>query len=87
MWMIIFGGTTLYLDFFAAADSPTYHILQEGGPENVSYGVFERLPLSGLMSTLFLGITFLSFVTASDSNTSAMSGLSAQGISPDSPEP
>ena len=87
MWMIIFGGTTLYLDIFAAADSPMYQILQEGGPENVIYGVFERLPLSGLMSTLFLGITFLSFVTASDSNTSAMSGLSAQGISPDSPEP
>ncbi len=86
LWMIIFGGTTLHQDFFSP-DSPMYTILQAGGPENVIYGVFDRLPFAGFMSVLFLAITFLSFVTASDSNTSAMSGLSAQGISPESPEP
>ncbi|MFK7982538.1 MAG: BCCT family transporter [Saprospiraceae bacterium] len=45
------------------------------------------LPFSQIVRFLFLIIVFLSFVTASDSNTSAMSGLSSTGISPDSPEP
>ena len=36
---------------------------------------------------MFVVTAFLSFVTAADSNTSAMGGLSSTGISPESPEP
>ncbi len=86
LWMMIFGGTTLHQDYFTP-DSPMYALLQDGGPENVIYGVFARLPFAQITSIVFLAVTFLSFVTASDSNTSAMSGLSAEGISPESPEP
>ena len=86
VWMVIFGGATLYFDFFSAG-SPMYDVLQSEGPENVIYALFAQLPLAKVVSIVFLLITFLSFVTASDSNTSAMSGISSSGISPESPEP
>ena len=64
-----------------------YAILQNEGIENVAFAILETLPISEIISFVFLIIIFLSFVTASDSNTSAMSGLSSTGISPESPEP
>lgn len=86
VWMVIFGGTSLHLDFFGES-SPMYQVLQSGGPENVIFELLARLPFSKFVSIFFLLIAFLSFVTASDSNTSAMSGISSTGISPESPEP
>lgn len=86
IWMMIFGGTSLHLDFFGEG-SPIYAILQESGVENVMFALFQELPFAAIVSFIFLISTFLSFVTASDSNTSAMSGLSSTGISPESPEP
>ena len=86
IWMMIFGGTSLHLDYFGEG-SPIYTILQNEGIENVAFTVLGNLPFPQIISFLFLIIIFLSFVTASDSNTSAMSGLSSTGISPDSPEP
>jgi len=86
IWMMIFGGTSLHLDYFSSG-SPIYEVLQNEGIENVVFTIFAALPFSEIVSAIFLIIVFLSFVTASDSNTSAMSGLSATGISPDSPEP
>ncbi len=86
IWMMIFGGTSLHLDYFGAG-SPIYEILQNEGIENVAFAILGELPFAQIVSFLFLVIVFLSFVTASDSNTSAMSGLSSTGISPDNPEP
>ncbi len=86
VWMMIFGGTSLHLDYFGV-DSPIYAILQNEGIENVAFAILGDLPFPKIVSFIFLIIIFLSFVTASDSNTSAMSGLSSTGISPDSPEP
>ena len=86
IWMMIFGGTSLYFDFFGV-DSPINQVLQNEGLENVAFRLLEEFPLSQIVSTIFVVILFLSFVTASDSNTSAMSGLSSTGISPESPEP
>ena len=50
------------------------------------YALLSHLPLTRFMVPLFLFTVFLSFVTAADSNTSAMSGLSSTGISPEHPE-
>lgn len=86
IWMMIFGGTALHADYFGEG-SPIYAILLESGIENVSFSLFQELPFPQIVGFLFLLITFLSFVTASDSNTSAMSGLSSTGISPENPEP
>jgi choline-glycine betaine transporter len=85
-WMMIFGGTSLHLDFFNEG-SPIYTLLQQEGMEMVIFSVLGELPFSKIVSFFFLFIVFLSYVTASDSNTSAMSGLSSMGISPESPEP
>ena len=87
MWMTIFSGTTLNFDFFGA-DSPLYQILNTtSGPSKALFEVLAELPWAGLMSGFFLFAAFLSYVTAADSNTSAMSGISSTGISPESTEP
>lgn len=85
VWMVIFSGTALQFDFFSEG-SPMFTVLNEQGTENVIYAIFNQLPLPKLLSMIFLIATFLSFVTASDSNTSAMSGISTTGISPENPE-
>ena len=84
-WMMIFSGTSLWLDT-QTADFPMFAALNEGY-EQVIFQLFQKLPLGAITSAFFLLIAFLSYVTAADSNTSAMSGISSQGISPESPEP
>ena len=42
-------------------------------------------PLS--IAAIFIFTAFLSYVTAADSNTEALGGISSTGISPDSPTP
>lgn len=87
VWMMIFSGTAINFDM-AGENSPLYAILnQEGGSSRVIYAIFDRLPFSTIISYLFLCVSFLSYVTAADSNTSAMSAISSIGISPDSAEP
>ncbi|MEM8526952.1 MAG: BCCT family transporter [Bacteroidota bacterium] len=86
IWMTVFSGTAIHLDM-AANGTPLYDTYSQQGAENVMYAIFEYLPLAALMSIIYLLISFLSYVTAADSNTSAMSGISASGISPESPEP
>lgn len=86
-WMTIISGTTLNFDLFGV-ESPLYQVLvTDGGPSKVLFEVLAGLPWAGLMSAFFIFAAFLSYVTAADSNTSAMSGISSAGISPDSPEP
>ncbi|MEL6943551.1 MAG: BCCT family transporter, partial [Bacteroidota bacterium] len=86
IWMTVFSGTAIHLDM-AASGTPLYDTYSQSGAESVMYAIFEYLPIAALMSILYLLISFLSYVTAADSNTSAMSGISATGISPESPEP
>ncbi|MEN0051660.1 MAG: BCCT family transporter, partial [Bacteroidota bacterium] len=86
IWMTVFSGTAIQLDM-AANGTPLYDVYVEQGEANVMYALFEYLPLAAVMGVLYLLISFLSYVTAADSNTSAMSGISASGISPKSPEP
>lgn len=56
------------------------------GPQNVIYALFEQLPMASFISYVFILMVFLSFVTAADSNTSAMSAISTLGISVDNQE-
>lgn len=77
IWMMIFSTTSLYFDT-ADATSPLYSILNsEGGVSKVIFAVLGKLPLAQLTSIVFLIAAFLSYVTAADSNTSAMSGISS----------
>lgn len=67
VWMTVFGGAALRID--ATTDGALTALLNGSGPEAVIYGLLETLPLTALVIAAFLFTTFLSFVTAMDSNT------------------
>jgi choline-glycine betaine transporter len=85
LWMTIFSGNALYIDHYAGA-ADLHGMLLASGPESVIYGLFDQLPLPTLLGIVFFVTAFLSYVAGADANTSAMSGLSAGGISPETPE-
>lgn len=60
--------------------------MSESGAESVVYSVFEQLPLSMIVIPFYLFIVFISFVTATDSNTNAMAGLCTSGVTQDNQE-
>lgn len=84
LWMTVFGTTAIHLEL--SGKVPLIQVLNEHGYENVLYAFFEHFPAARIIIPTFLLTAFLSYVTASDSNTSAMSGLCSTGISPESPE-
>jgi len=83
VWMTIFGGTAI----FYAEELGLYEVLQQQGGENILYVVLDQFPLAKGIGIGFLLIAFLSYVTAADSNISAVGGISSEGITPESPEP
>ncbi len=88
VWMVVFGTSAIHMELFKEAN--LVHVLNlevGGGAEGVLYAFLSHFPLAQVLVPVFLIATFLSFVTAADSNTSAMGGLSSTGISPESPEP
>ncbi|NNE29015.1 MAG: BCCT family transporter [Saprospiraceae bacterium] len=84
VWMIIFSGSTLHFD--SLTSQPMYSAMITDGPQAVVYSLFEFLPMGAIISIFFLIIVFISYVTAADSNTSAMTGMSVEGINPENPE-
>lgn len=85
-WMMVFSGTSIYHDFVVESGSMNA-VLQAGGPENVIYAVFQKFPLAEVISGIFLMITYLSYVTAADSNTTAMGGISVTELDQKTNEP
>ena len=83
-WMVAFGGTALVLD--GQSGGVLSATLVSGGPEAVAYALLGELPGVRVTAVLFLVLVFLSYVTAADSNVSAMSALCVHGIGPDSAE-
>jgi len=85
-WMIVFSGATIHFETLGVTPS-FYETLQNQGPQNVIFALLEQLPFGAqVLSLIFLLLAFLSYVTAADSNTSAMSGICTQGVSPETPE-
>ncbi len=85
LWMLIFGGNALYLEM-QQQPGLLSSILQKQGPEDVIYGMLDQFPWSQVSGLVFLFTAFLSYVAGADANTSAMSALCTNGISPESPE-
>ena len=52
-----------------------------GGTASATYAVLKQLPIPVISIAVFLSIVFVSFITASDSNTNAMAGLCTDSIS------
>lgn len=79
VWMVIFGGSTLGLA--TEGNQSLVSLLQSRGPESIAYALLGTLPMSTWVISAFLLTAFISFVTAADSNTLALSGLSCRNIS------
>jgi choline-glycine betaine transporter len=77
--MFLFGGYSLYFD--QLFDGALYRLLAEKGPETIIFELIKQLPLATWWIIFYFLLVFISFVTAADSNTSAMSALSTKGIS------
>ncbi|WP_158774214.1 BCCT family transporter [Cobetia sp. L2A1] len=73
IYVAVFSSTTLKLDM--ESGGLLYGILSDSGAGSVIYALFDELPMSSLTGIVFLMIAFLSFVTAADSNTDAISQL------------
>jgi len=72
LWIGLFSTASIYYEM---ADGQLSVMLSQSGAESIVYAVLRRLPLSTLIIPLYIFIIFISFVTACDSNTSALSGL------------
>ncbi len=85
LWMSLFSGAALWLQLSGGVDM--VGLLSQRGPEGLVYAVLGQLPLGAFLIPLFLLTAFISYVTAADSNTMAMAGMSSHGVSPDCIEP
>ena len=83
LWIGIFSGSAVYYELAGKGINET---MVEKGTAAATYAVLGELPLSIIMIPLFLLIVFVSFVTAADSNTNAMSGLCSEGLTADDAE-
>jgi choline-glycine betaine transporter len=83
IWMSIFSASALKFEIDGLGISTEL----AKGPEYTGFAVLDQLPISWLIIPFFLFICFICFVTAADSNTNAMAGISSTGVSPDDPEP
>ena len=54
--------------------------MTQSGEESVMYAVFNQLPFGKWVSMFMVVVIFISYVTAADSNISAMSSMSTSGI-------
>lgn len=84
LWMTIFSGSTLSLDM--ADGGRLYELMTSAGEESVMYAVLNELPGGSVFALITLIMVFISYVTAADSNISAMSAISTTGIDPKHPE-
>ena len=84
-WMALFGGTALTLQTSGVLDLAA--ILKANGPELLVYKVFAKFPFAAIVIPVFLITAFFSYVTAADSNTLSMAGMSSHGISTENHDP
>lgn len=73
IWMSAFGVFSMETDLAQAGQLK--ETLDASGPESVLFVALEQLPISGLMIPVLLLLSFISYVTAADSNTEAISQI------------
>ena len=83
VWLGLFSTTSLYYELQGKGINEA---MTNGGTEYATYAVFQQMPIATVAIAVFLIVVFISFVTASDSNTNAMSGLCTSGLSADDAE-
>ena len=83
IWLGLFSTSSIYYEL---AGKGINAAMQEGGTASATYAVLQQLPIPVISIAVFLAIVFVSFITASDSNTNAMAGLCTEGLSVDDTE-
>lgn len=82
-WLGLFSASSIYYEL---AGKGINDAMLAGGTASATYAVLQQLPVPVLSIAVFLAIVFVSFITASDSNTNAMSGLCVEGITTENTE-
>lgn len=73
VWMTVFGGAAISLDL--SHHGALTEALDQRGPKAAAYALFKALPFTSLVTFGFLFTTFISFVTAMDSNTHSIASV------------
>jgi choline-glycine betaine transporter len=84
IWMTLFGGFALNIEL--GSPGILNDVLKDLGPEHVLYAVLDYLPLAGFLALLVGVISFLSYVTAADSNMDVISNLCLKTPAKDAPK-
>ena len=77
-WLGLFSASSVYYEL---AGKGINDAMVAGGTASATYAVLRQLPIPVISIAVFLSIVFVSFFTASDSNTNAMAGLCTDSIS------
>ena len=77
-WLGLFSASSVYYEL---AGKGINDAMLAGGTASATYAVLKQLPIPVISIAVFLSIVFVSFITASDSNTNAMAGLCTDSIS------
>ena len=83
VWMTIFGGTAMHVQLDAGNLG---QFIADKKEAFIMFEVFKTFPFATVLIVFYMCSAFVCFVTSSDSNVSAMAGISSTGISPDNPE-
>jgi choline-glycine betaine transporter len=78
IWMTVLGGTAINFQMTGKVD--ILAIMNEQGSAAAGYAVLQQFPFSNLLIGIYLVAVFVSFITATDSTTNAMSSISTTGI-------
>ena len=73
LWFSVFGASAIYFDLQSGGG--LYAVYRNEGLAAMAYKLFSYLPGTTLVSLFFIFGCFISFVTATDSNTDAIGGL------------
>ncbi len=82
-WLGLFSSSALYYELNGIGINQA---MTEIGTAAATYETLKQMPISTITILIFLLIVLVSFITASDSNTNAMSGLCMGGLTEDDQE-
>jgi len=77
LWMSIFSGASLHANFIS--ENILFETMKLKGEESVMYGLLYKIGFSKITIPITLVLIYISYVTAADSNISAMSAMSEKG--------
>lgn len=84
LWFAIFGGAAIYME---AGGAGIYESMASLGTEAAVFAFFNNLPLSKILSVVFMITAFLSVVTLCESMTTTVASITLTGEDVASEEP